>query len=407
MIMRRFFILIFWLGAVGGIFFRQRQLNDRNNRLRDETITHYWHAAPVTALALDQRADKTFVTIELPNLARVRVTASQYFIAQPGDRLWFTGQPDWPVSPEPGEFDYGQWLIRQGLSGTARNGLERSDQPIDRRLWLPRLLFIWRRQIISQIRQLLPEPEAGFLAGLLIGSRAGLPAATTEELRRTGTSHIIAVSGANVVIVASSTLWLARFVLFRARPAFWFTQIVIWIFVLLTGASAAAVRGGLAATVMITARHYGRAPPAGSILGLTATVMLLQNPYIYFDVGWQLSMAAFAGLLYFGAVLSENPYFQKLPPVIRGSAAETTAASLATMPISMASFGTFSLTGLVANPLILWLIPIATFAGLAGLLTQQISPSLWLPARIIAWLPLHLILALVHLLSPVPLAWQL
>ena len=405
--MRRFITFAGWIIIPLLIWWRTAQVSNQLNQMRDITVGRFFDHDLATVVALDSRADKVFVTILLSNGARLRVTASPYFTASPGDRHYYSGTPTWPAQPKPGEFDYGRWLIRQGFSGLGRGALSSAREPPNEHFWLARQLYQWRRTIIVQIRRLLPEPEASFLAGLLIGSRADLPESVTEQLRRTGTSHIIAVSGANVVIVGGSMLWLARFILYRPRPAFWLTQTTIWLFVLLTGASAAAVRGGLAASVMITTSHHGRAPPSGTLLFLTASSMLLANPFIYIDVGWQLSMAAFAGLLYFGPPLSESKMLQRLPSLLRGPAAETTAASLATMPVSMASFGTFSLTGLLANPLILWLIPVATFAGLGSLVVVALLPGLWLPARVIAWLPLHIILTFVKWLSPLPLTWQL
>jgi competence protein ComEC len=405
--MRRLIIVTGWVIIPLLIWWRTVQVNYDLNRLRAQTVGQFFDHDLATVIALDSRADKVFVSVQLSNGARLRVTASPYFTARPGDRYFYSGTPTWPAQPKPGEFDYGRWLIRQSFSGLGRGGLSSAREPPDQHLWLARRLSTWRHTIITQIRRLLPEPEASFLAGLLIGSRTDLPASVTEQLRRTGTSHVIAVSGANVVIVGVSVLWLARFILYRPRPAFWLTQTTIWLFVLLTGASAAAVRGGLAASVMITTSHHGRAPPSGTLLFLTAGSMLFVNPFVYIDVGWQLSMAAFAGLLYFGPPLSESRSLQRLPPLLRGPAAETTAASLATMPVSMASFGTFSLTGLIANPLILWLIPVATFMGLGGLIVAALLPGLWLPARLAAWLPLHVILTFVKWLSPLPLTWQL
>ena len=358
----------------------------------------------MTIIALDQRADRVYVTAELESGARLRVTASAYFTAEPGDIWLFSGRPTWPERPLPGEFDYGRWLIRQHFSGVSRGGLTSTTSTVNSRQWFVRQLSRWRRCIISQIRWLLPEPEASFLAGLLIGSRADLPVDVTEQLRRTGTSHVIAVSGANVVIIGGSVLWLARFVLQRARPAFWLTLLTIWLFVLLTGASAAAARGGVTATITTITSHHGRDPPAGRLIWLTTWLMLIVNPFIYLDVGWQLSIAAFAGLLFLGPTLTNR--LANWPTAIRRTSAETTAASLATMPISMLSFGTFTLTGLIANPLVLWLIPPATFVGLSALLVTAACPALWLPARIIAWLPLHLALTAIKWLARLPLSWQ-
>lgn len=392
--------------AVLLIWWRTDAVSTKLTEQQADAVGRLYNHAPAIVAAVDRRADRSYINLMIDNKIHIRVTGSAYFSGSPGDHALFSGHPTWPKPPKPGEFDYGLWLTRQGFVGTARNGLLLTEQPSDRRFWFSRQLDSWRQTIISRIRRLLPDPEAVFLAGLLIGYRADLPPSLTEQLRRTGTSHVIAVSGANVVIVGGSVLWLARFILYRSRPAFWMTQASIWLFVLLTGASAAAVRGGIAASVMIIARHHGRAPPTGILIFLTAAVMLLLNPFIWADVGWQLSMAAFSGLLYFGPPLSESRGLKRLPRLVQGPAAETTAASIATLPVSMAAFGTLSLTGLIANPLILWLVPTATFAGLGGLLLGAIHPALIGPARLVAWLPLHVILTLICWLSPVPLSWQ-
>ena len=128
------------------------------------------------------------------------------------------------------------------------------------------------------------------MAGLLYGERSGLPLELADNFSRTGVSHIIAVSGYNISIVALALMSL--FInLGLARPrAFWLVVAGIILFVIFTGAGASVVRAGIMGLIVLLAGQLGRLSRIGNVLIFTAALMLLFNPYVLiWDAGFQLS----------------------------------------------------------------------------------------------------------------------
>jgi len=363
----------------------------------------YGHVSEVATLVapLDMREFYTFATFELPDKTRIRVKTSKYVTWPVGQTVLLEGLLEEP--PNSPDFDYQKYLSILGISAISDYP---EIEPVGiNQSWRFRFLnhlFNIRQQFERQINRLLPEPEASFLAGLLIGSRRAIPQKTLDELARTGTTHIIAVSGSNVVIVASVILVLFRYLTNNIRLSFWLAQTTIVSFVILTGLSAAAVRGGVVSSLTLWAKSSGRPTNIWGVLIVPAAIMLLINPFYKLDIGWQLSFAAFTGILLLPDWLAQMTQSWKLPEIIKKPLLETLAASILVTPVAIYHFGTFSLSTFLANPLVLWLIPLAMGVGFVSTITFSLLPFLWLPLRVLATLPLKTILLLVHLVAQIP-----
>lgn len=367
------------------------------------------HEPALVVGGVDRRETKSFVAVRLfKSRAKIRVTTSAYTKVQPGDIISLTCSLEWPEKPPPGGFDYATWLQRYGFARTCRSPfLARLPNTAGRVSWG----LSWLRQseqmregLINRIYRLTPDPEASFLAGLLVGARATMPPDTAVALQRTGTTHVIAVSGANVMIIAGTLLWVARLITGRGPPAIFFTILGIWSFVVLTGTSAAAVRGGIVSTASLLITAAGRRPPPLTLVLSAAFITLMANPLIWQDIGWQLSLAAFSGLLVYDQWLNQKIKI-KLPELLRQPLTQTIAASLPTLPLTMWHFATFTATSFLANPLVLWLIPVSTWVGLGSLVAAELLPGLHPVWRLVSWLPLHLALLIIETLAHLP--WQL
>lgn len=163
--------------------------------------------------------------------------------------------------------------------------------------WLGRLVIQVHNRLVRVLGEVLPEPHASLLAGIVVGERATMPRVFHEALQNTGTLHIIAVSGTNITIVAGVMVGvLVR--LFSRRKAMVFAVIGIWGYVVLAGFSASVVRAAIMGTVAFVAVILGRERDAGRALVGTAVAMLLWNPDYIVDVGWELSFAATAGIVW-------------------------------------------------------------------------------------------------------------
>jgi competence protein ComEC len=238
--------------------------------------------------------------------------------------------------------------------------------------------------VAEKVNQLWHEPHASFMAGLLYGYRGGL-GSLNEAFNRTGVTHIIAISGYNISIVASilfavlvKGFWINR------KKAFWGILIGIGLFVLFTGASASVVRAGIMGSLVLLARQLGRQKAIANVLALTALLMTLHNPFVLlWDAGFQLSFVAVVGLIYLAPLLA--PKFEKIPEAfgLRESVVSTLSAIIATLPLIAYQFGRVSLVALPANILILWLIP---FLMMLGFLAVMLSFIFMPVAQVIAWI---------------------
>ena len=364
---------------------------DENQTLNEEVI--------ITD-APDIRPDKTYLTVKLVHSEsihnRILLTTDSYPKYHFGDHLHISGHLQHPLEIE--GFNYPLYLQKSGITATIRLP---TISYVSQTNSIQRGLFWLREQIERHVNDALIEPESSFLNGILLGSKRAIPSDIQNELKLTGTTHIIAISGANITILLS--LLLQVLPLYRPRSKL-IAIIIIAVFIsLLTGASASVLRGAAVAILGSWLRWQERLPRAFAMTVIPAAVMLIFNPLLLVaDPGFQLSFAAYAGLLFLGnyAIRLANivPIIRKLPEVVRASFAETLAASIGTAPISFLLFGYASAIGLLVNPAILWLLPAITLLGLL-----LISIGWWHPIGFLITLPLwfmlHVVLRTIHYFS--------
>jgi competence protein ComEC len=217
------------------------------------------------------------------------------------------------------------------------------------------------------------------LAGILLGVQTGISTQVLEAFRVTGTSHIIAISGFNVAVVAGLFVLIFGRLLGR-----WRGMLAAWVgialYAVLAGASASVVRAALMGGVSIFAIRLGRRQSGLNSLAFVAAVMALFDPQILWDVGFQLSFMATLGLVLYADPLAgwfTGFASRWLPLASARRLAEpvgdyllfTLAAQLTTLPLMVYYFQQFSLVSLLANPLALPAQPpLMVLGGLAALL---------------------------------------
>lgn len=234
---------------------------------------------------------------------------------------------------------------------------------------------------------MLPEPHASLGLGFLVGLRSALPSELDEQLRIVGLTHIVVASGFNLtILVRIARRLLARYSKYQAFAG---SIILIFGFLMITGASPAIIRAAVVTILSLLAWFYGRRFQPVLVILLGAAVTAGYNPlFIWFDVGWWLSFLAFAGVLIIAPIVTKKLYRDKSPQMIVQVAVETISAQLVATPLILALFGKISMVALLANIMVVPIIPfamLATFvAGMLGLLIP-ISLAAWiaLPARII------------------------
>lgn len=245
----------------------------------------------------------------------------------------------------------------------------------------------FRRNFATGLQNVLPEPLASLGLGILIGQRSGIPKDLTEQLREIGLIHIVAVSGYNLTVIV---YFVQRLLQKRSRfQATIIPGLLIVVFLLVTGFSPSIVRASVVSFISLIMWYFGRRIRPILLILLSAVVTAGWNPlYIWSSVGWYLSFSAFFGILILGPLILDNLFSSKLkkkliPQVI----SETVSAQICTIPILLYVFHSFSVVSLLANILVVPLIPFVMMATLISGLYGMISPIIFvgvivMPAKI-------------------------
>lgn len=321
-----------------------------------------------------------------------------------GDVLRMTGTLATP--PEFPGFDYRSYLWRQGVIATMRFPAVES---VDRGQGNPVLLHLsrLRARLVTSLNQVLTEPYASLAAGLLIGWRTGLDSAVVSGFARTGTTHLLAVSGYNMSVVAGLVFALLLPLLGR-RGAIPLAIMAIVVYTGFTGGGPAVIRAAIMAIGAMVGVAFGRQRDGLVLLVLAAAGLALGNPYVLQDVGFQLSVTATAGLILLAPPLEQ--WLARAPVLARSNfryavaawLAVPIAANLATLPILAATFSTISLVSLPANLAAGVLVPPAMLtsglAAAATVVSLEVGRLLAVPA----WLFDAALIAVVDLFSRLP-----
>lgn len=241
-----------------------------------------------------------------------------------------------------------------------------------------------KSQLQKNIDKNIPAPQSGLLSGLLLGGDDKLSQEIQNNFSQTGMTHIVAVSGYNVTIIAEYLMFLGIFLGLWRKQAFWFALIGIFLFVFLVGFPASAVRAGIMGSLLLWAMKNGRLSNAQNAIIFSAGIMLLINPLLLrFDIGFQLSFLATLGIVYFSPFL-ENRMLKKYRTFGMGEILILTlSAQIFVLPIILYNFKSLSLISPLANILVLPIIPLTMFLGFGLIVSQFIFPPL---AIIFSWL---------------------
>lgn len=312
-----------------------------------------------------------------------------------GDRLRLFGELITPSEDE--TFSYKEYLSQRSIhSLMIRAQAEKIAQGQGNRIFAA--LYALRGFSQHTINAMYPDPEAALLNGILLGLERGIPTDLVQAFQVTGTAHIVAISGFNMSILSGLCVILLDRWLGRKRGAL-FTVVVIALYTLLVGAQASVIRAAIMGGLSVFAAQVGRRQNGLNSLAFVAAVMAAVHPFVLWDVGFQLSVAATLGLVLFGDAWLLG-FEQFLTPHLGRAISRrvakpvgdyfllTLAAQVMTLPVIVYHFGRLSLVSLIANPFILPLQPAIMIGGgislLAGFLCLPIG-------KVFAWGVLPLI----------------
>lgn len=253
------------------------------------------------------------------------------------------------------------------------------------------------------------EPAASLGIGYLLGQKRGLPDDLATALQVAGLTHIVVASGYNLTILVRLGRRLFEKI---SKYLSALTGIgLIASFIAITGLSPSMTRAGLVAGLGLWAWYYGRKFHPVTLLSFAAAVTVLFNPsYAWGNVGWQLSFAAFAGVMIVAPLLTAYFFGTERPPSIVQILGETFSAQIATLPIILFIFGKFSAIAIISNLIILPFVPLAMLLTFIAGLTALVVPA-W--ATIVGWpaqLLLDTMIAVIRWCADIPWAlveWRL
>lgn len=262
-----------------------------------------------------------------------------------------------------------------------------------------------RDEFAGDIRQAIAEPEASLGIGYLLGQKSALPSDLVDALKIAGLTHIVVASGYNLTILVR--IGRRLFAKISKYLAMLTSSGLIMGFVAMTGLSPSMTRAGLVAGLALWAWYYGRKFHPVTLLAIAASVTVLVNPsYVWGDLGWLLSFAAFAGVMIIAPIATAYFFGEENVPFIGQLLIETISAQIATLPIMIIAFQQLSIIAPVANLLILPIIPLimllVAIAGVGVLIIPAIAGVIGWPAEQL----LHLQIAIINWCADIPWALE-
>lgn len=262
-----------------------------------------------------------------------------------------------------------------------------------------------RHAFSHQISQLLPnELQAKLALGYLLGQKT----ASTDfddKLKIVGLSHIVVASGYNLsILVDFSKKKFGKISRFATLAG---ASIFLVFFISITGCSASMIRAGIIAGLSLFAWYFGRHFHPARIILYAVAITLLCNPGYIQDLGWWLSFAAYAGIMFISPLITSYLYGEQKPSAVSDMTIQSIAAQMMCLPISIYSFGYFSVLGVFAGLIIMPMIPLmmlfSFILGLFGLFIGGLFPLLgwsWLAVPLRLSYELHILV--VETLSKIP-----
>jgi competence protein ComEC len=349
---------------------------------------------------------------EVSGTALIRVP--RYPAYHYGDVLKVTGKLKTPHQFE--DFDYRTHLARQGIYSViyypevALLARGQGSEPLQ---WI----YSLRQRLAASLARALPEPQGSLAQGILLGLRGNIPDSLNQAFSRTGTAHLLAISGLNISIIIALFLSLFTLLFGRQRSVYiWLTLVFIWLYALLAGMHPPVIRATIMGSLLLVAVYLGRQGSGIIPLAFAAAVMVGIQPHLLWSVSFQLSFLAMAGLVFF------YPYFQTwggkgvarlfknrekivlIARTITDIFAASLAATVAVAPLIAYNFGIVSLVGLPATffslsalPFMIVISALVAFVGLIASVAAQVLG--WL-----AWLFLSYLVLLVEGFDALPYA---
>lgn len=306
----------------------------------------------------------------------------------PGQRMQFVGRADALAQPlNPDAFDFSAWQAQRNVFHQVR---------VAEQQWMavrsPFSLrgFAWRsrERLLDILRTYLPvgSNELAVAAALILGKRDELSTEVRNAYSETGAVHVLAVSGLHLGFVAGGLGWLLGFGPFKRRSWRWARLVVmlvgIWGFSLLTGMAPSVLRAATMFSFVLLGQAIGRRTSVYNSLAASAFLLLMLDPFLLFNVGFQLSYLALLGIVFFQPKIYSWFFIPNKPlDYVWNLTSVSIAAQLTTFPISLYYFHQFPLYFLLTG-----MVVVVAASFILGLGIGLFFVSIWPPlADLVGW----------------------
>lgn len=294
-------------------------------------------------------------------------------------------------------FNYKSYLSRKGIYFVMdKPGIEFLP---GQKITLRTIPIYLKNKLEQNLEKIFAAPWSGFFEALIFGDEDNIPAHWKEILNTAGVRHIVAVSGTNITILSAVILNFLIFLGLWRQQAFWVTLGFIFVYIVMIGAPACAVRAGLMGGLLLLATYAGRVPDTERLALFTLALMLFSTPLALFDTGFQLSFLAFLGLIYLSPPLSR--LLSGLPSffAVRESVVSTLSAQIFVLPLLLFSFGRLSLVAPLANMIILPFVTFLTLISFGCALLGFLWLQLGIAASLVPQFILMVLMAVMRFLA--------
>ena len=361
-------------------------------RLNNSQRLKFWLEA--TAINQQENSQQNLETVSGKLYATVSLLQGTGIY--PGQELKVKG---WLYLPQAaknsGSFDFKQYLARQGIfagiQGTEVTFVGQSEP-----------IFSWwqlRRRIVRSQLQGLGSPRGQLLSSMVLGRKAvDLPDDIRDRFIAAGLAHVLAASGFHVSLLLGIILKLTERIAAKPRLVIGISTLIVYLG--LTGIQPSVLRACLmGSAVLVSLARETKVKPLGSLL-LVATVILLFNPLLIGDLGFQLSFLATLGLIITLPGLQSK--LDWLPPAISTVVAVPLAATIWVLPLLAYKFNTLATYSIVINILSTPLITIISLGGMLSAIAALIMPALGSAIASLLFYPITLLTAMLEWLTSLP-----
>ena len=275
----------------------------------------------------------------------------------------------------PGQIDGVTRMKANGITARMSAGKQGIEvEAVDGGLWTKflRLVAAIRQHYLESMAGVMSQEDAAAIFAMLFGGYAGLNPELVEDFQTTGIVHILSVSGSHMSMLAMATAWLCLLLKFPRGLTFAVGLFIIGTYAILSGLLPQVLRSATMGILIFFAKTLDSEAEGARLLTLTALAMLINQPLLLFDVSFQLSFTATAGLMYLSEDLRNA--MERLPKFFAEPASMTIAAQIASLPVIVWYFNQISLSSVLANVFVMPLLEVVIVGGLLGGIIAAVIP---------------------------------